>query len=376
MDNIVDSNNQFALDLYSKYKIKDENIFFSPYSLTSALSMTYEGAKGTTAEEMQKVLHLPSDINKVRNDYLNIYNKLNIEDKPYKLFVANALWAQKDYTFSKDYFDNVEKYYNGKVTNLDFKTDTENSRLTINNWVENKTNDKIKDLIPKGILTQDTKLVLTNTIYFKANWTLPFDPGTTNDQDFNLNSGNKIKVKTMHQTANYNYMENDELQMLEMPYQGNDISMIVILPKQGRFDDVENYLTSDNIAGWKNSMQDQEVDVAFPKFKFETKYLMKQDLINMGMPTAFTDVADFSGMTGKTDLKISEVIHQAFINVSESGTEAAAATAVIMAPTAVFNPVDKPKPKEFIAEHPFIFIIQQKDTGNILFMGKVNNPSN
>ena len=376
LSNVIEANNQFSLDLYSEYSSKDDkNVFFSPYSISSALAMTYEGARGKTAEEMQDVLHFPNDTGKMRSDFVSINKELNKADKTYKLSVANALWAQKDYPFLQDYLNTVEQTYGGKATNLDFKTDTENSRVTINRWVEDKTNDKIKDLIPPRVLSDATRLVLTNAIYFKANWTDKFEMEATYDADFNLASKTSIKVPMMHQTSDFNYMENNALQILEMDYQGNDLSMLVLLPKENNLSGLEDSINLKNLDAWKKELNSTKVEVSLPKFKFETKYFMADDLKSMGMPAAFSDDADFSGMTGKKDLKISQVIHQTFINVSESGTEAAAATAVIMVASSVGPGEPQPQPKIFNADHPFMFLIQEKSTGTILFMGRVNDPS-
>lgn len=369
---VVEANNLFSIDLYDKYKSEDGNLFFSPYSISSALSMTYEGAKGQTAEEMQAVLHLPDGKNKIRSDFVSIYNELNKADKNYKLTTANALWAQEDYPFVNEYFNVVDEYYDGKVTNLDFKTDTENSRVTINNWVEDKTNDKIKDLIPAGMLSPATRLVLTNAIYFKANWSSQFDAKDTWDGKFKLGSGESVDARMMYQTSNYNYGETSDLQILEMDYLGNDLSMLIILPKENNMAQIENTFSVEKLEDWKDYMQTEKVRVTLPKFKFETKYFMAEDLKEMGMPTALYPDADFTGMSPTDELFISQVIHQTFIEVAEYGTEAAAATAVIMGAGAA---PEQEQPKIFRADHPFIFIIQQKDSGNILFMGRMSDPT-
>lgn len=374
LNNFTDANNQFAIDLYLKYKSEKGNVFFSPYSITSALAMTYEGARGLTAEEMQKALHLPNDKTKIRADFAQIYNTINKADKPYQLSTANALWAQKDYQFLKEYLNTTSTYYAGKATNLDFAADTENSRKTINTWVEGKTNDRIKDLIPAGMLDPETKLVLTNAVYFKANWSEPFKAENTRNEQFTLSNGTSVDAKMMHITSYYNYGETSNLQILEMPYLGDDLSMLIILPKENSLNEVENSISTKNMDEWEKAMQQEKVQVSLPKFKFETKYLMANDLAQMGMPIAFTDDADFSGMTGKMDLKISQVIHQTFLEVAEYGTEAAAATAVIMMPTmAIQQPTQSPK--IFTADHPFIFAIKEKSTGNILFLGRLSDPS-
>ena len=373
LQTVVKCNNAFAFDLYYKFKGKEGNLFFSPYSISSVLSMTYEGAKGQTAEEMQAVLHLPDDKNKIRFGFKSIYNELNKADKSYKLTAANALWAQEDYHFDDEYFNVVDEYYDGRVTNLNFKIDTENSRITINNWVEDKTNDKIKNLIPKGILSRMTRLVLTNAIYFKADWLNQFDAKDTWDGKFKLNSGQSVDTDMMHQTNNYNYGETDNLRLLEMDYLGNDLSMLIILPKENNISQMEGIFSRENLDAWKKAMQNEKVRVALPKFKFETKYFMTKDLQEMGMQTAFKyPDADFTGMSLTGELYIDEVIHQTFIEVAEYGTEAAAATGLIIE---FYAAPQREQPKIFYADHPFIFIIQQKDSGNILFMGRMSDPT-
>ena len=380
--NVVDANNQFALDYYSKLKSKDSgNIFFSPFSISSAFVMTYEGAKGQTAEEMRSVFYFPEDSNLRRTEYASIFDEINKGDKKYKLSSANALWGQQDYQFSKDFFDNVEKYYSGKATNLDFKKDPEGSRITINNWVENQTNNKIQNLIPAGVIKTMTKLVLTNAVYFKGEWVKQFNKNDTKEENFRTSNSGTVKAQMMQRTddeAIFNYAENSNLQMLEMPYSGDELSILFLLPKNDNLTKLEGILSTKNISDWKNDLKKQRVKVYIPKFKFETKYFMADDLKAIGMPLAFSDSADFSGMTatGKKDLKIDEAIHQAFVEVNEEGTEAAAATVVVMVPSGVApRPHKEPKIPIFRADHPFIFLIQQKSTGDILFIGRVVNPN-
>ena len=372
---VIEANNEFTFDLYSKYKTEKGNIFFSPYSISTALAMTYEGARGQTAEEMQSVFYFPENDSIRRSGYANLYSEINKDDKTYELSTANALWAEQSYKFIDKYSNLINKYYDGKITNLDFKKNPENSRITINNWVEDKTNDKIKDLIPADGISDKTRLVLTNAIYFKGEWVKQFNKSETQDEDFKISPNKSVKVKMMEKTgeeAKFGYTENDEFQILEMPYSGEELSMLVLLPKNNDMESLENSITSKNLLKWKKNIKNQRVNIYIPKFKFETKYLMKNTLSEMGMPTAFGE-ADFSGMTIKNDLVISQVIHQAFIDVGEEGTEAAAATAVMMeflsvGPRGPVIPI-------FRADHPFIFIIQQKTSGNILFMGRMSNPA-
>jgi serpin B len=372
---VVNANNQLAFELYSQFnaKSKDSNIFFSPYSISVALTMTYEGAKGQTAKEMQSVLHIPEDVSVRRSSFAKIYNEINKKDKKYKLSTANALWAQENYKFLEEYTNNVEKYYGGKLTNLDFIRESEKSRQIINKWVEDQTNNKIKDLIPKGVLNALTRLVLTNAIYFKGTWVKQFDEKDTREDDFRMGSGNTVKVPLMRLTgddAKFNYAETDEIQVLEMPYHGEDLSMLIILPKGNDLANIEKSITLEKLSGWKNMLHIQRVDIFIPRFKFKTKYFMAKALSDMGKPTAFGPAADFSGMDGTKDLLIQNVIHQAFVEVNEEGTEAAAATGVVMGLTSV-----GPRIPIFRADHPFIFIIQESETGNILFLGRVSDPS-
>jgi serpin B len=373
---VVNGNNQFAFDLYAKYKAKGDNIFFSPYSISSAMAMTYEGAKGKTADEMQAVLHFPKDDAIRRDSFLKVNNQINKQDKKYQLRTANALWAQKDYKFKAEYFSLVEKFYSGKATNLDFINDTEKSRVKINTWVEEQTNNKIKDLIPQGAVGRDTRLVLTNAIYFKGLWLEQFKKNNTQEKDFKVDQNSAVKVPMMSSTgekAKFNYSETEKLQVLELPYEGNELSMLILLPKNNDLQAAEESLAPEKLNALKRGIRNQRVDIFIPKFKFETKYFMAGDLKTMGMPTAFTGgAADFSGMTGAKDLYIAEVIHQAFVEANEEGTEAAAATGVIMNATSIMLPE---KPKVFNADHPFIFFIQERATGNILFIGRVKNPA-
>ena len=368
---VVDANNQFALELYTKLsKNGKENIFYSPYSIFAALGMTYEGAKGETKDEIKSVFHFPED-STLRPNFAKIYNDINKNEEDYELRTGNALWVQKDYPFLEDYINIVVKYYGGKVSNLDFVKETEKSRQTINNFIEEQTNGKIKDLIPKGVLDYLTRLVLTNAIYFKGTWQWEFNPKNTEEVDFKITPTDIVKVPMMYmkpEKAKFNYADLEDLQILELPYKGEKISMLILLPKDN-LEDIQP-LTIEKLKEWKSQMKKETLDeIYLPKFEFDTKYFMKEILSDMGMPTAFEMDADFSGMDGTKSLYIKEVIHQAYVKVDEKGTEAAAATGVVMELTSIM-------PKNiFRADHPFIFIIQQNDTGNILFLGRVNDPT-
>ncbi|MEM2940799.1 MAG: serpin family protein [Thermoproteota archaeon] len=368
---VVRANNHFAFKLYSELvKTETGNVFYSPYSIFSALAMTYEGARGETAEEMKNVFGFPaSDI--LRLNFAAIYNRINEASKDYELRTGNALWTQKDYPFLEEYLRTVEEYYGGKAAVLDFINDAEESRQTINTFIEEQTNHKIKDLIPLGVLDEYTRLVLTNAIYFKGDWKIAFNESLTSEEDFWIAPDRTVKVQMMHmhpnETIRFNYADMGDVQIIELPYKGENVSMLIMLPKD--FEAFESSLTPEKLDEYKAEMKEDKFDeICLPKFELETKYFMQQTLSALGMPTAFSGEADFSGMTGGRDLFISEVIHQAYVKVDEKGTEAAAATAVIMKLTAI------PETKVFRADHPFIFIIQEKGTGSILFMGRIVNP--
>jgi serpin B len=379
---IVECNNKFALNLYAKLKSTEGNLFFSPYSISTALAMTYAGAKGQTARQMVDVLNFPTkseehkpylsqeqfhcDFGKIIKDM----NARGTEDK-YELSVANALWGQKGYEFLDEFLDLVKSNYDGGLNEVDFVEATEQARQTINMWVEEKTKDKIKELIKEGVLSSMTRLVLTNAIYFKGNWASQFDEEQTIDAPFYVSASEEIVVPMMNQKGEFGYTETGDLQALELPYVEDELSMVIVLPKaKDGIDEVEEELTEEELAGWMEKLREREVVVSIPKFKMTQELSLAEVLQSMGIVDAFTSVADFSGMNGKRDLFISAVIHKAYVDVNEEGTEAAAATAIGMRLTAIEEP-----PPVFRADHPFIFIIRDKVTDSILFLGRVINPT-
>jgi len=373
---VVNANNKFAFDLYSELKKSESgNIFYSPYSISAALTMTYEGAKGQTADEMKSVFHFP-EINTLRPNFAAIYNGINegVKVKDYELRTGNALWVQQNYPLLEDYTSRVEKYYGGKAANLDFTKETEKSRQTINSFIEEQTNKKIKGLLPPGFLDKSTRLVLTNAIYFKGTWEWEFDKSDTREQDFKITPSNVVKTPMMYmkpEKARFNYADLGDLQILELPYKGERISMLVLLPTEN-LDSIEPTLTAEKLSEYKSQMQETKLDAIYlPKFEFDTKYTLNKNLKALGMPTAFiSKKADFSGMTTAEKIWIDFVIHQAYVKVDEKGTEAVGATAVVS------RLITSGQPRTiFRADHPFIFLIQEKDTGNILFFGRVVNPA-
>ncbi len=372
MEAVIAANNGFAFDVYSELATDDENIFFSPYSLSTALGMTYEGARGQTANEMASTLRFSTDHSFRRAATAVLQNGYNDKTTLYRLEMANALWVQEGFDFSKDFLSMVEKFYAGTAANLDFENDAEGSREEINSWVESRTNDKIKNLFPKGTVDTNTRLILTNAVYFKGSWMDAFDKGETYEGEFTILNGEKVKARFMHKGGkSFGYTDGNGAQVLELPYQGGELSMLLLLP-EGDMTALEEKLSADVIRGYRENLIMQEVDVTVPRFTLDTKYSMNEALAKIGMPTAFTDGADFSGMTESGSLAIGNVVHQAHVAVDEEGAEAAAATGVEMSVTS-FKMVAEPK--IFRADRPFIFAITDKESGNILFLGRVANPA-
>ncbi|MFH1370931.1 MAG: serpin family protein [Planctomycetota bacterium] len=371
---VVEGNNKFALELYQMLQNRQGNLFLSPYSISTALAMTSAGARGQTEKQMAETLCFPSMNSKqLHKEFGEIIRQLNEggQKSGYELVVANALWGQKDYKFLNDFLTLVRTNYDGDLQQVDFVKQTEEARKAINAWVEDKTKDKIKELIKPGMVDSMTRLVLTNAIYFKGKWASEFKPERTQDAPFTLLDGQKVNVPLMSQTEKFGYMETETTQMLEMPYVNDELSMVILLPKKlDGVNELEKELTPDNIACWLAGLRKREVKVFLPRFKMTSEFELAGVLSSMGMPDAFSSKADFSGMTGTREFFISAVIHKAYVDVNEEGTEAAAATGVVMKLTSV-----EPPPPVFRADHPFVFLIRDNQTGSILFMGRLENPT-
>jgi serpin B len=483
----VTANTDFALDLYGRLAgaETDRNLFFSPYSISTALAMVVEGARGETAEEMGRVLRFPQAtrrqgdeaqltpwntalihagqaalnerfnagsrsapaelrqrVARLRKDLdaanqeaarqrragdieaSNIearksqqiaaeLNRLLVRIDPYELRVANAMWAEKTYPFRKAYLDTINKYYQtGGVFPVDFRTDFEGARTEINNWVEKQTHERIKDLVPPGALNKDARLVLTNAIYFRGEWVKVFDAAHTKPQPFTLAGGTRVEVPMMSHDemggAHYaafkaggtffptptevssdgadsaeGYPDKQGFQMLELPYKGDDLSMVVVAPRSADgLPAVEKLLTARNLTAWLGKLQSRKVNVALPKFRLETNYDLGDDLEALGMKRAFRDPrkpngAQFDGMSESANpaekLCISKVLHKAFVEVNEKGTEAAAGTVVILIEKSAERQL-RPFTPTFRADRPFLFLIRDRQTGSILFLGRMSNP--
>jgi serine protease inhibitor len=370
---LVRGDTAFALDLYRELAKKDGNLFLSPYSISTALGMTYAGARGTTAEQMAKTLHFPFGQDRLHPAFRGLIREINGADRPrkYQLQTANRLWGQKDYGFLPDFLKVVEANYGAGLKEVNFAGATEEARKAINAWVGKETRDKIKELLKPGILTVDTRLVLTNAIYFKSAWMRPFQEKATVKGDFHVTADKKVTVPLMRGSQRTNYFKGDGFEALELPYESHDLSMVVLLPaKETGLAALEKRLTADNLQKWLAKLRDHLVDVTLPKFKVTAEFLLKDALSRLGMPDAFSPTkADFSGMTTRDKLYISHVVHKAFVDVHEKGTEAAAATAVVM------ERLSAPPRATFRADRPFLFVIRENRTGSLLFMGRLVNPA-
>jgi serpin B len=375
---LVEGNSAFAFKLYQELKEKEGNLFYSPYSISLALAMTYAGARNETAEQMADTLQFILEQDRLHP----AFNWLDAElarrgegaagkdGEGFRLNIVNAIWGQKDYSFLTDFLDVLAENYGAGLRILDFMTETEESRLTINRWVSDQTEGRIEDLIPPGAVDALTRLVLTNAIYFNAAWEYPFDEDMTADGPFYLLDGGQVTVPMMRQTESFGYTGGEGYQAVELLYDGGELSMVILLPTSGNFEAFEEGLQAQQVCDIISALQLTLVTLTMPQFEFESEFSLKDTLAEMGMPIAFSGDADFSGMTGNRELFISEVVHKAFVAVDEAGTEAAAATAVIVGETSVPGE----PPVEVTIDRPFIFLIRDIETGAILFVGRVLNP--
>ena len=375
---LVNENNAFAFDLYQLLKEENDNILYSPYSISLALAMTYAGARGETAWQMADALHFT-----LPQDRLHpAFNGLDLElarrgegaegkgGEGFRLNIVNAIWGQEGYKFLGEFLNVLAENYGAEPKRLDFANAPEKSRVTINDWVSDETEGRVKDLIPQGVIDALTRLVLTNAIYFNAAWSEPFEPELTQDGTFYLLDGGEVTVPMMRQTESFGYAEGDGYQAVELPYDGEELSLVVLVPERGAFEVFEDSLNTERVDAMVKGLIHSKIALTMPRFEFESGFSLKDTLSAMGMQDAFVyKAADFTGMDGTRELFVGEVIHKAFVVVDEAGTEAAAATAVIVPGAAPEEPV------EVTMDRPFVFLIRDIKTVAILFVGRIVNPS-
>jgi serpin B len=366
------SNNQFAFDLYAQSKEPIGNRIFSPASISTSLAMISAGARGNTKKQLAQVLHLDLPDPNVQAGFGALNAILNTPSKNYRLTKANRFWGQKGFRFEPPFVKSMTENYGADLGIVDF-AEPEKARQTINQWTADNTGGKIRELLPQGLLHDNIRFVLTNASYFKGTWQYRFAKAATREAPFHDLKNREVKASMMNLTGAFQYGENTDLQILELPYVGGDMSMVILLPKQvDGLLALEKKLTARDVQKWISGLEHvDEVEIYLPKFTLTSQVQLKDVLSSMGMPLAFSDDADFSGITTRHEQKLYESIHQAFVDVNEEGTEAAAVTGHIGGN--VPGPV--PRHVVFRADHPFLFLIQDKQTGAILFLGRVVNPN-
>lgn len=380
LNKLVQANHQFAFDFYHQLAQSNpmENVVISPYSINLALTMAAGGAAGQTAEEMRQVLHTQP----FGGDVHTIWNVLSaaiesrsesVDDQApgFDLRIANAIWGQAGYAFEADYLDLLAKNYGAGLRLADFKTAPEQSRVEINDWVADQTEERIPELIPAGAIHPLTRLALINAVYFKAPWRFPFNPENTTQETFTLRSAEVVKVPMMHQTQDLSYLQTENLTMVVLPYSAGKLEMVLIQPSPDYFETFEQDFTAETLQSIRGQQEWGGVRLSLPRYQFSTDVNLKAALSAMGMPTAFDpDQADFSDITREEQIYIDAALHKAFIDVNEEGTEAAGATAILLAGKSM----PAREPVEISFDSPFFFILQDRETGSILFYGRVMNP--
>jgi serpin B len=369
---IAQSNNQFAFDLFQKLREQEGNLFFSPASISTGLAMTYGGAAGETKKQMANVLHFELPESRLQAGFGTLNTILNTKSPSYQLKVANRLWLQSGFRFEASFLKSTLEHYGVEPAKVDF-AEPESARRTINEWVASQTDGKISDLLSAGVLQDKTRFVLTNAIYFKGTWRYRFAKADTRKAPFQIAKDRQIQVSMMQQTGALRYAQVEDAQLLELPYVGEHLSMVILLPT--RLDGLaalEKELVANDALKWISSLHDEdEVEVYVPKFTFTLQMGLKDKLSSLGMSLAFSDQAEFSGISLEKQQKLFDVIHQAFVDVNEDGTEAAAATGHIGGDA----PGPVPRTVIFRADHPFLFLIKDQRTGAILFLGRIVDPN-
>ena len=383
MRDLVAGNSVFAFDLYQALSAEDGNLFYSPYSISLALAMTYAGARRETEQQMANTLHFILSQDRLHSAFNGLDLELGgrgegakgTDEEGFRLNIVNALWGQEDFEFLSEFLDLVAENYGAGMRLLDFINVPEDSRVVINDWISEQTEGRIEDLIPEGVIDELTRLVLTNAIFFNAAWLNPFEESQTKDGAFHLLDGGEVTAPMMRKTAGFGLAEGDGYQAVELPYDGGELSMVILLPDTRQFEGFEDSLDADLVRTITEGLVPTRLDLTMPKFEFASDFGLKDTLGSMGMPVAFissfgpctAETADFSGMTGSCELFIKEVVHKAFVSVDEAGTEAAAATAVVIGIESL--------PPSVTIDRPFVFLIRDIKTGAILFVGRVTDPS-
>lgn len=369
IQSLVKDNTTFACDLYTQLKGEEGNLFFSPYSISTALAMTYAGARGNTAIQMAEVLHFNLDQETLHAAFSTLSKHLQDLEKggDIALKIANALWIQESLELLEEFLKLNKQYYESRLFRVNFETALAEARIKINEWVAEKTYEKIQELLQREDLDSLTRLVLTNAIYFKGNWQSPFDEKQTREESFWVTPSKAVMISMMYQKGSFLSTEDDVVQIVALPYVGENLAMLILLPfEMDGLPEVEKRLNAENIEAWLSKLQPQNLMIGLPKFMFSSRFDLKQTLRTMGMTEAFSGKAEFSGITLKGHLQIAKVIHEAFIEVNEKGTEATAATSVVLG---------RSMPRPFKVDHPFLFLIQDRSQGSILFVGRVVDPA-
>ena len=377
---LVSGNKTFAFDLYQALSKGDGNLFYSPYSISLALAMTYAGARGETESQIANTLSFILSQERLHP----AINRLDIklagrgegaggkDGKGFRLNIVNGIWGQEDYSFLGEFLDVLAENYGAGLRLLDFIQAPEESRLAINDWVGEQTEDRVRDLIPTDVIDELTRLVLTNAVYFNAAWAIPFSETATEEGPFHLVDGRETTVPMMGEESRRCYAEGDGYQAVELRYEGRELSMVILLPEAGQFDAFERTLDRDLVDTIVSNLTDRHFLLTLPKFEFESEFSLEDHLAAMGMPVAFTPKADFSGMNGGRDLIVKAVVHKSFVAIDEAGTEAAAATVVV---GGLMSLVVRLNVTEVRVDRPFIFFIRDVETGAIIFVGRVLDPT-
>ena len=374
-------NTAFALDLYQQLRVTSGNLFYSPFSLSEALAMTFAGARGETAAQMATALHfdLPGGRLHPAFDALDLAlasrgkGAAGADGQGFRLTLANALWGQSGFNFEAPFLDTLAQSYGATMHVADFVGDTGGARTLINDWIAARTGDRIQDLLAPGSLTRQTRMVLTNAVYFNAAWETPFNPEATHRADFTRRDGSRVAVDTMSATQKLLYGEGADHAAVVLPYDGGELSMALILPPRGELDAFEATLTPARLTALLGGMSTHTVSITLPRFEIASSFSLADQLGRLGMPIPFTDAADFTGIRRQGGLSLSAVVHKAFLDVNEAGTEAAAATGVLLEGYSLQIP--PPPPAEIHLDHPFLLLIRDNATGTILFLGRIEDPS-